>query len=93
MGVWRDSLCRIPDSFLPRSEWLDHVEVASTGFMVASDGVISAGYENKGPGVCLGVGETYAEGVPSQGGRGDAQIRRKRRYFIYRTCGQAGVDV
>ena len=29
MGMWRDSLWRIPpmsDSFLPRSEWLDHAE-------------------------------------------------------------------
>ena len=29
-----------------------------------------------GPGVCLGYGQTEAEGVPSQGGRGDALLRR-----------------
>ena len=39
--------------------------------MVASGGVLSEGYGHGGPGVCLGDGQTEAEGVPSQGGRGD----------------------
>ena len=29
-----------------------------------------------GPGVCLGDGQTEDEEVPSQGGRGDALLRR-----------------
>ena len=37
------------------------------------DGVLSEGYEH---GVCLGVGQTEDEGVPSQGGRGDVLLRR-----------------
>ena len=63
-------------SFLPRSERMDHVEGASTRFMVASGGVRSEGYGHGGPGVCLGDGQTEAEGIPSQGGRGDALLRR-----------------
>ena len=62
MGMWRDSLRRIPpsDTFLSRSEWLDHAEGASTGFMFASGGVLSEGYGLDGPGVCLGNGQTEA---------------------------------
>ena len=45
---------------------------ASTGFMVASSGFRSEGYVR---GVCLGDGQTEAEGVPSQGGRGGALLR------------------
>ena len=33
------------------------------------------GYGHYGPGVCLGDGQTEAEGVPSQGGRGDVLLR------------------
>ena len=62
-------------SFLSRSEWLDHAEVASTRFMVASGGVLTEGYGHGGPGICLGDGQTEDEGVPSQGGRGDALLR------------------
>ena len=62
--------------FLSRSMGLDHTEGASPGFMVASGGVLSEGYGHGGPGVCLGDGQTKAEGVPSQGGRGDALLRR-----------------
>ena len=54
---------------------------ASTGFMVASGGVISEGYGHGGPGVCLGDGQTEAEGVPSQGGRGDALLGRMPLYL------------
>ena len=61
---------------MPRSEGLEHDERASTCFMVASGGVLSEGYGHDGPGVCLGDGQTEAEGVPSQGGRGDALLRR-----------------
>ena len=34
------------------------------------------GYGHGGPGVCLGDCQTEAEGVTSQGGRGDALLRR-----------------
>ena len=50
---------------------------ALTGFMVASGGGLSEGYGHDGPGVYLGDGQTDAEGVLSQGGRGDALLRRK----------------
>ena len=52
---------------------VDHAEGAPTRFMVALGGVLSEGY---GHGVCLGDGQTEAEGVTSQGGRGDALLRR-----------------
>ena len=45
-----------------------------TRFMVASGRELSEGYGHGGPGVCLGDGQTEAEGVPSQGGRGDALL-------------------
>ena len=54
-----------------RSEALGHAEGTSTRFMVASGGVLSQRCGDGGPGVCLGDGQTEAEGVPSQGGRGD----------------------
>ena len=60
---------------------LVHVEGAPTRFMVASDGVLSEGNGHGGPGVCLGDGKTEAEGVPSQGGRGDALLRRMSPYL------------
>ena len=44
--------------------------------MNASGEVLSEGYGHDGPGVGLGDGQTEAEGVPSQGGRGDALVRR-----------------
>ena len=69
------------DSFSSRSEWLDHAEVASTGFVFASVVVLSEGYRHDGPGVCLGDGQTEDEGVPSQGGRGDALLRRMPPYM------------
>ena len=86
IGIWRDSLRRIPPigsrrSFLSRSEGLDHAEAASTCFMVASGGVLSEEYGHGGPGVCLVDGQTEAEGVPSQGGRGDAPLRRMPPYL------------
>ena len=59
-----------------RIQGLDHAEGAPTRFMVASGGVLSEGYGHGGPGVCLGDGQTEAEGVPSQGGRGDALLWR-----------------
>ena len=43
---------------------------------VRAPGVLSEGYGHGGPGVCLGDGQTEAEGVPSQDGRGDAVLRR-----------------
>ena len=65
-----------PKKLLSKSEWLDHAEGASTGFKVASGGILSEGCGHDGPGVCLGDGQTEVEGVPSQGGRGDALLRR-----------------
>ena len=47
----------------PHASWLRKVES-------------SEGYGHGGPGVCLGDGQTEAEEVPSQGGRGDALFRR-----------------
>ena len=54
---------------------------ASSGFMVASDGVPFEGYGDGGSGVCVGDGQTDDEGVPSQGGRGDALFRRMAPYL------------
>ena len=48
---------------------------ASTGFMVASDGVLSEGYGHDGSGVCLGDGQTEAEELSSQDGCGDGLLR------------------
>ena len=59
-----------------RSEGLGHAEEAPTGFMVASGGALSEGYGHGRPGVCLGDGQTEAEGIPSEGGGGDALLRR-----------------
>ena len=55
--------------------------------MVASGGGLSEGYGHGGPGVCLGDGQTEAKGVPLQGGRGDALLRRMPPYM---TCHQLG---
>ena len=65
----------------PSPEWLDHAEGASTCFRAASDGVLSEGYGHGGPSICLGDGQTEAEGVPSEGERGDALLRRMRPYL------------
>ena len=79
--MWRDSLRRIPPIGLFPVEGLGHAEGAPTRFMVASGGVLSEGYGHGGPGVCLGDGQTEGEGVPSQGGRGDALLRRMPPYL------------
>ena len=47
------------------------------------DGGLSVGYGHDGPGVCLGDGQTENEGVPSQGGRGDALLRRMTPYLTW----------
>ena len=49
--------------------------------LIASVGVLSEGYGDGGPGVCLGDGQTEDEGVPSQGGRGDALLRRMNQHL------------
>ena len=46
-----------------------------------SDGGLSEGYGHDGPGVCLDDGQSEAEGVPSQSGRGDALFRRMSLYL------------
>ena len=48
----------------------------TSAWAMAIDGVLSEGYGHEGPGVCVGDGQTETEGVPSQGGRGDALLRR-----------------
>ena len=56
---------------------LDHARSgvgASTGFIVASGGVLSEGYGHGEPGICLGDGQIEAEGILSQGGRRDALL-------------------
>ena len=60
---------------------MDQVKGASTRFVVASGGVLSEGNGHGGPGVCLGDGQTEADEVPSQGGRGDALLRRMPLYL------------
>ena len=57
-------------------------ERASTGPMVASGGALSDGY-GLNPGVCLGDGQTEAEIVPSESGRGDAQLQRMPQHLTY----------
>ena len=42
------------------TEGLDHAKWASTGFTVASGGVLFEGYGHGGLGVCLGDGQTEA---------------------------------
>ena len=65
--IW--SLQRIPPiGFCPG-------EGRPRAFVVKSSGVLSEGYGRDGPGVCLSDGQTEAEGIPSQGGRGDALLR------------------
>ena len=57
---------------MSRFERLNYAEAPTTCFVFASVGVLSEGYGHGGSVVCLGDGQTEAEGVPSQGGRGDA---------------------
>ena len=47
----------------------------------SSGGVLFEEHGHGGPGVCLGDSQTEAEGVPSQGGRGDALRRRMPPYL------------
>ena len=74
---------RPSDSFLSRSEELDHAEGAPTRFMIASGGVLSEGFAHGGPGICLGDGQTETEGVPSQGERSDALLRLMPPYLTW----------
>ena len=61
--MWCDSVRKIPSiGLLP-------VEIRGCV------GVLSEGYGHGRPGVCLGDSQTETEGVPSQGGRGDALPR------------------
>ena len=47
----------------------------------ASGRLLFDDYGHDGPGVCLGDGQTEDEGVPSQGGRGDALLWRMSLYL------------
>ena len=67
-------------SSLPRSEWPDHAKSASTGFMIASCGVLR-NMGITGLTFCLFDGQTEAEGVLSQGGTGDALLRHIPLYL------------
>ena len=60
---------------------MDHAEGAPTRFMVASGRVLSERYGHGESGVCLGDGQTEAEGVPSQDRRGDALLKRMPPYL------------
>ena len=55
--------------------------IPHAGFVFASGRMLSEGYGRDRPAVCLGDGQTEAEVVPSQGGRGDALIRRTYPYL------------
>ena len=55
---------------------LNHAEEPPACFAFVSDGDSIQGNGRGGPGVFLGVDQTEDEGVPSQGGRGDALLRR-----------------
>ena len=70
-GHERDSLRRIPPIgfCLAGSEGLDYSKGPPECFVVASGGVLIEGYGHGGSGVCLGDGQTEAEGVQWQGGR------------------------
>ena len=61
------------DSFLSKSEWPDYTEGPPACFVMIDGGL---GYGHGGPGVCLGDGQTEADRVASQDGRGDALRRR-----------------
>ena len=53
---------------------MDHAERPPECFMVASGGVLSEGYGHDEPRVCLGDGQTEAEGVPRWTRRRDAPV-------------------
>ena len=67
---------RPPDCVFSGSEGLDHAEGPPKCFVISTGGCLSEGNGHDEPGVCLGDGKTEAEGVPSQGGGGDALLRR-----------------
>ena len=71
----------LTDSVLSGSEGLNHAEWLAIFIVAASVGVLSEGHEHDGLGVCLGDGQMEIEGVPSQGGRGDALLRRMPPYL------------
>ena len=56
---------------------------APTSFMFASGGIVTEGYGHDEPAVCLGDGQTEADEVPSQGGRGGAPLRRMPPYLTF----------
>ena len=68
----------------PQASWLRQVQSYLRDRRLPGrwpDGVLSEGYGHDGPGDCLGDGQTETEGVPSQGGRGDALPRRIHPYL------------
>ena len=69
INTWEGSA----ESGAPRN----HAEESIACFVVASKERLSEKYVRGGPCVCLGDGQTEAEGVASQGGRGGALHRRK----------------
>ena len=60
--------------FGPEQAW-KKISRAARVLRDASGGVLYEGYGHIGSGICLDDGQTEAEGVPSQGGRGDALLR------------------
>ena len=61
---------------------LDHAKGLPACFVVAPGGVLSEGYGRVGPGVCRSDGQTEVEGVPSQGGCGEALLRHMSPHRI-----------
>ena len=69
------------NSVFSGSSGLDYAERSAACFVVASGGALSGRYGHDGPGVWLDDGQTEDEGVPSQGGRGDALFWRMSQYL------------
>ena len=83
MDMWRDALRRTqPTGFCPVEirGGLDHTDWGVHRLHGCAGGIPSEGYGHGGPGVCLGDGQTEADEVPSQRGRGDALLRRMPLY-------------
>ena len=83
----RIPFCRDPDGRLDHALGLDHAEGPLACSGVVSGGGLYEGYEHDRPGVS--DGQTEAERVPSQDGRGDALLRRMPQYLtclLYTGC-------
>ena len=75
--MWRDYLRRIPTIGF----FFVEIGEAGPGRRGAHSSWLRKVESYLKDGVSLGDGQTEAEGVPSQGGRGDALLRRMARYL------------